>query len=61
MLQIGGTENRNMEKVMILMLMLKFETEMEKMDEEATNFVLKTMVLLGSRGVNGLMAVLPWS
>ena len=58
--QIRGRENKSVEKVMVARLMLELEIEMEEMNVEAI-FGLKTMVLIGSRGVNGRMEVLPWS
>lgn len=58
--QIRGRENKSVEKVMVARLMLELEIEMEEMNVEAI-FGLKTMVLIGSRGVNERMEVLPWS
>lgn len=40
--------------------MLELKTEMEKMDEGAASIWAEDMVLLGSRGANGVMEVLRW-
>lgn len=59
-------ERIGVENIIIPRLMLELETEIENMDEEATNLWVENKVLLGTRRVNGLMecfcfCFLPWS